>query len=311
MNKNRKLAYLALIINAIIWGAALPIVKPSLSYVTPYQYLFYRYLFAVPFSILPLIYLFRKIKPSLKTILTIVGMELIAVTGALSFLYEGLKRTTSIEATLIANTAPVFIIIGGVLFLKEKEERHELFGLILAIIGMILLTFEPVISGRNNFQSFSLTGNLLVLGQNALWATYLLLAKKYYKKISKLLIGFTSLWIGLISFFLLTLITSPESSFNIFIQTNIENISIPSVFLASIYMAILGSIVANTAYVFGNNLIEASEASLFTYLQPLIAIPIATLWLHEPINSIIILALILTTSGVIVAERRKTKLKKT
>lgn len=305
MKKSRKLAYIALLVNAVIWGAALPVVKPALNHVTPYQYLFYRYLLAVPFSIPPLVFLFKKYKPSLRSLFTILGLELIALTGALSFLYEGLKRTTSIEATLIANTAPIFIIIGGVLFLKEKEERHELIGLILAIAGMIILTFEPLISGRNSLQSFSLTGNLLVLGHNSLWATYLLLAKKYYKNIPKLLIGFISLWIGLASFFLLTLLTDPQPSFAIFIQSNINNLALPSVFFASIYMAIFGSIVANTAYIYGNNLIEASEASLFFYLQPIIAIPLATLWLNESINFIIILALILATSGVIIAERRK------
>lgn len=316
MTKNRKLthpsqtsrrrkAYLALLINAILWGAALPIIKPALNHVSPYQYLFYRYLLAIPFSIPPLIFLIRKYKPKAKTFLTIIGMELIAITGALSFLYEGLKRTTSLQATLIANAAPILIIIGGVIFLKEKEERHELTGLIFAIAGMTLLILEPLISGRNHLGGFSLTGNLLVLGHNFFWATYLLLAKKFYKNIPKLLIGFTSLWIGLISFFILAFITSSELSLASFFQSNIENLQIPSVFFASIYMALFGSIVANTAYIYGNNLIEASEASLFSYLQPLIAIPLATLWLKEPINFIIIIALVLTTSGVIIAERRK------
>lgn len=306
-SQRRKRAYLALLINAIIWGAALPVVKPALSYVTPYQYLFYRYIIAVPFSIPFLVLLFQKYKPKLKTIFTILALELIPITAALSFIYEGLKRTTSLEATLIANASPIFIIIGAVLFLHEKEERHELMGLILAIAGVTLLTLEPVISGRNHL-GFSFTGNLLVLGHNLCWSSYVLLAKRFYKNVSKLLVGFLSLWVGLISFFLLTLLTSPATNSGL-IKEALLNLSIPSVLFASIYMAILGSIVAVPAYIYGNSLIEASEASLFAYLQPVITIPLATLWLKEPINFTIILALILSTSGVFLAERRPKKTK--
>lgn len=305
MTHKRKLAYLALLINAIIWGAALPIVKPALTFVTPYQYLFYRYALAVPFSIPFLIFLLRKYKPKLKTIFTIAALELLPITAALSFIYEGLKRTTSLEATLIANASPIFIIIGGVIFLHEKEERNEVIGLILAIAGITLLTLEPIISGKNHL-GFSFSGNLLVLGHNLCWSSYVLLAKKYYKNISKLLVGFISLWVGLVSFFALTLLTSPETTTN-FIQVSLTNLSIPSVLFASAYMAILGSIIAVPAYIYGNNLIEASEASLFSYLQPVITIPLATLWLKEPINPTIIFALILSVSGVILAERRSAK----
>lgn len=297
----RKRAYFALLLNALLWGAALPIVKPALSYVSPYQYLFYRYLIAAPLSIPFLIYLFRKYKPDLTTLLKIAALEFLAITAALSFLYEGLKRTTSIEATLIANASPIFIIIGGILFLREKEERNEVIGLILAIVGVTLLTLEPLISGRNQL-GFSLFGNLLVLAHNLCWAAYVLIAKRLYNNIPKLLVGFTSLWLGLISFLALTLLTGPSENF---IATTMQNIALPEVFLAASYMAIFGSIIAVPAYIFGNNLIEASEASLFSYLQPVVTIPLAILWLKESLNFIIIIALLLTSIGVFIAEKRK------
>ena len=300
----RTKAYLSLFLNALIWGAALPIVKPALEFVTPYQYLFYRYLIAAVLSLPILIYILIKTKPSLKHLITIVALESIGVTLALSFLYEGLKRTSSIEATLLANTAPLFIVLGGIIFLKEKEELHELIGLILALTGMVVLTLEPLLDSTPSF-SISLSGNVLILFQNIFWSAYVLLAKKYYKKTSKLLIGFISLWVGLFTFLPLSILFNPEL---LTISAHIAPFFNSNVLLATIYMGILGSIIAIPAYIYGNNLIEASEASLFTYLQPLITIPLATLWLNEPFTKTMLFALIITGIGVFVATNKKSLL---
>jgi drug/metabolite transporter (DMT)-like permease len=52
--RERYTAYGALILAEIIWGSFLVIVKPSLEFVSPQQFLFLRYLIALPF-ILPMI----------------------------------------------------------------------------------------------------------------------------------------------------------------------------------------------------------------------------------------------------------------
>lgn len=298
----RKKAHLALILNAIIWGAALPIVKPALEFVSPIQFLFFRYLIASFFSIPIIIYLLIKHKPSIKMILSIVVMEAFSIVLGHAILYEGLNRTTSLEASLIASTSPIFITLGGIFFLKEKEDRNEWIGLLIAILGTLLIIFDPVISGNLKVKSFSLLGNALVLGYVAIWTIYMLLAKKIYKTIPKSLIGFISVWVGVTSFYFLTSSSLPDTS-NLF-----TNLTLPSVFFAATYMGILGSIVAVPAIIYGNNRIEASEASLFSYLQPLVYIPLSVLWLKESITPTIIVALVLIAIGVYTAERRKPKL---
>jgi len=301
VTKQRKLAYLALLINTVVWGAALPIVKPALEFVTPFQYLFYRYLLAAMVSLPILVYLICRLRPSLTQLMTIVGLEVIGVVGALSFLYEGLKRTSSLEATLIANAAPILVIVGGILFLKEKEEPQEFVGLILALIGMLILTLEPLFFPNGGKQASSVFGNMLVIGHNLLWAVYLLLAKRVYRKVPKLLVGLVGLWVGLIGFYLLFMFATPMAALP---QVALSGLRVPSVLIASLYMGIFGSLIGWTAYIYGNDKIEASEASLFGYLQPLVTIPLATLWLKERLNLVMVAALILTTVGVFIAERR-------
>lgn len=288
---SRAKAYLALLIMAVIWGAALPIVKPSLNFISPFQFLYLRYLLATPLLLPVLIYYLIKIKPSWKTILTIAALEFLGTAVNLPLLYFGLKLTSSIEASLIGAAGPVFIVLGGIIFLHERETKREWRGLTLSFLGTLTLIVEPLLTGRNHGLGFSLLGNGLVLSYNLIYVIYVLLAKVHYKKIPKILVSSLSYPIALLSFWILLLISglSPDPGL----------LKIPAVALAAGYMAIFGSIIAWTLFLYGQNLIEASEASLFTYLQGVVAIPVAWLFLGETPTWPMGLAIILIAYGII------------
>lgn len=292
----RHKAYIALLINALLWGIALPLVKLALPYTTPFRWLFYRYLFAAPASLPFLLYYWIKIKPSLKQLITIIILELIGTVLVLGLLYAGLKLTSALNAALISNTIPIFVTLGGILWLKEKQEKREWLGLSLAIAGTTILTLEPLTAAAGHSGSVPLLGNSLILLQSLIGAAYLLLAKTHYRSLPKLLISSLSFWLSLISFYILSLIQSPGSVWT--------DLSTPIVLVAALYMGILGSLVAATLYIYGQNLIEASEASLFTYLQPLISIPLSIWWLNDKLSPSIILGIIVIACGVYLAERR-------
>lgn len=295
---NRHLAYIALLTNTVIWGAALPIVKPALSFVSPFQYLLLRYLIALIFIFPVFLYLVLKHHPALKTLIKIGFLESFVLVFGHSILYLGLDLTNSLDASLIGITSPIFITIGGVLFLHEKEERHELVGLILAVAGTLVVTLEPF-SGNSSHLT-SLSGNLLVLGYVLVWTFYNLIAKRMYPQLPKLLIVSTGLLFATPILGLLMWFTQPasiSSAFSLFTHN-------PSVSFAGFYMAILGTLLAIPTYIYGLSAIEASEASLFGYLQPLIFIPLAVIWLKEPLRSPIIIGLALILLGVYIAEKR-------
>ena len=299
----RTKAYLALLTTTLIWGAAFPIIKPSLSVISPYQFLYFRYLIAAPLTLPILFYFLYKIRPKLKTILKVALLELFGAPIALSILYLGLTKTTAIEASLISATSPILITLGGIIFLKEREEKLEWIGLTISFFGTIILIFEPLLTGKNFSTNFSFSGNLLILTYNLLIAAYYLIAKKFYQNLPKLMVTSISYSISLISFFIfLTLINQSISP---------TLLSIPSVAIAAFYMAILGSIVALATRLYGQSLIEASEASLFTYLQGVVAIPFAIWLLNESITWPQIVAMIIISLGVFLGEYRpKRKLAK-
>lgn len=298
LKKPRLLAYLALLGNTLVWGLALPIVKKGFEAgLTPVSFLIGRFALAIIFSLPIIIYLELKHKKirkhfTFKNILKIIPLEILGTFLALYLLYQGLDRTSAIESSLIAITWPVLVTLGGIFFFKEREEKHELTGLILAIIGTIILVGEPLI--RNSGFTGTLTGNLYVLGQNFAIAAYYLLAKKHYQGVNKWLVTHISFWVGLISFTTLSLIQGQPLMW----QPGLW----PSI--AVIYMGIFGSIIGLTLYLIGQNNIEASEASLFTYLQPVFSVPMAIFLLKESIHPTEIIALAIIIFGVYKAEKR-------
>src|SRR3989344_6818034 len=187
MTKDRKIAYLALLGNLILWGLAIPIAKRGFADgLTPSAFLLGRFILAAAFS-LPIILAMRH-RPDVRTtfqpknVLSIIILEILGTVLSLWLLYEGVARTSGVEASLIAITWPIFVVIGAVFFLKEKEERHELVGLALAIAGTVLLVLKPLIDSG---LSGNVIGNLLIVGQNIAISAYYLLAKRLYKNWNK------------------------------------------------------------------------------------------------------------------------------
>ncbi len=308
MKPSRSLAYLALILNAAIWGAALPIVKPALEYVTPYQYLFYRYLIGTIFIFPLFIYLIKRHPLKPRQLLIIIALESLVMVIGHSLLYLGLDLTTSLEASIIGITSPVFITLGGLFFLKEKEERHEAVGLFIALAGTLIVTLEPYLSS-NRLSLGGTQGNLLVLSYVLIWTFYNLVAKRIYPKINKLLITSIGLFSSTLALGFLVLLDQPLSPLAALnFHTNL--LFQPSVLFASLYMGTLGTIAAVSLYIYGLSHIEASEASLFSYLQPLVAIPLAVVWLSEPFSLLSSAGLIFIAFGVIIAQIRTSTRKK-
>jgi len=295
--KDRRTAYILLLITTIIWGASPAIVKNSYDITTPFRFLLYRYVVAFVCSIPIIFYYLRKVKNNLNIFIRVIILELIGVTLALGLLYVGLDKTSSIESGLIITAGPIFTIIGGIIFLKEREEKNEIIGLMIALIGTVILTIVPLLLGQGGKFKFSIEGNIILLAVNVVTAVYYLLAKKYYKGYPKFYLSSISFLVGLVSFFILALIEAGSlTSLRDLIASDIKHFS---VIFAAVYMGTLGSMIALTFYIIGQDKIEASEASLFNYLQPIIFIPLGVFWLSEAVHPLQIIALIVILAGVI------------
>lgn len=288
MTKKRKRAYVALITTAVIWGFAPPIIKYTLGFISPISFLFYRFLIVALLLALPLIIRLKKVKLSFEKLKKYLFLGFLGTPLALILLFTGMAQTTAIDASLIWIMAPVLVILGGALFLKEQVTKKEQIGISLALAGTLITIIEPLLATGLSL-SQHLWGNTLVFFGTAVWALFTLLTKK--EKLDPFVLSTSSFWVGLLAilpFFL----RQPSLTFS------------PQAFFGVFYMAIFGSMVAYFTYIYGVSQIEASEATIFTYLQPLFAVPAAALFLGETITLPFLIGALLIGLGVFICEQR-------
>lgn len=292
----RTFAILALLLTSIIWGVAGPVIKLTLPFLPPFTFIFFRLIIA-SFIFLPLFLREHKKHPIDERDfphLFLVG--LFGITLNLGLLFLGLEKTSAIEGGLIGATTPVLLLLAGWWFLKEKVNRKEKIGTVLALLGTLVIVFEPIYRGEVLDHTFSLTrttGNVLVLLGNLAWVAYTILSKEISKKYSALTVTFISIIVGLVTFLPLSLV-------EVFVFQKIPVFNQISV-AGLLYMSILSLGAAYFLFEWGLRKLEACETGVFAYLQPVFTFPAAYLILGELIPSLLWPAIIITALGVIIA----------
>lgn len=138
--RSRHLALGALILGATILGVSPILVR--LSDLGPTASAFHRVFLA-----LPLLFLWRRIErgrtdagpPLAPAALPGLAFAGLLFAGDLGFWHWSLKFTTVANATLLANFAPIFVVLGGFLLFGERVSVRFLVGMALAIGGAALL----------------------------------------------------------------------------------------------------------------------------------------------------------------------------
>jgi len=300
---SRSRAYLALLGNALIWGLAVPLAKRGFEEVGPMTFLFYRYLFAT-LAGLPIIIIFRKklrhIKdnPLSHILPELIGIAILSNILAHWFLYTGLSKTSALETSLLTTSIPILISVGGAVFLKETITGKEKLGTSIAFLGSIIIALEPLWFKNYGFTFPHTLGNLMVLGYNLSWTAAVLWMKKVAKKYHPFILTYAFFVISLVGFLPLAYLENPQFLTQSYLQ-------FPKAFLASFYMGTLGSLGAFSLYQYGQSIIEASEASLFTYLTTIFSALLAIFWLNEKLTLPFVIGGVIVVIGVALAESRR------
>lgn len=295
----RVTAYILLIASTCLWGIGGPIVKYSFQYVTPFEFLFWRFLL-VSVVCTPLLFLYCKKNPyPVKLLPKLIFLGFLCNGISLGLAFWGMNLTTVVEATIIASLTPMFVAVFSAYFLREPLGRAKQIGIVIAISGTVVAIAKPLISG--NYSPSAFGGNLLIILSGLFWVAFVLLSKKWEtQSLKPFHIVCTSAFVAVLSFTLVLLVTN-----------NFPQLSAlaPQATLGISYMAVFGTLVAFTAYATALKYIDAGDADIFSYLSPIWSIPLAIFWLGEKFDPILILSALLIITGVFLAER-KVRLKK-
>ena len=164
-------AELFLLFTAIFWGLSFPLIKIGLIYVSPFAFVFYRFLITTIIFII----IFRKKLPGIKFKELKYGF-ILGIYLYIGFITQtiGLKYTTAANSAFITGTNIVLIPFVQILLVKTKPKIENIIGIIIVVIGLFFLT--EIKNANFNY------GDFITLFCAISFAIYIVLLDKYYKK---------------------------------------------------------------------------------------------------------------------------------
>lgn len=298
---HRTTAYLYLFLVSVIWGAASPVVKHTLTWFTPWIFLTYRFFISTLITIPYFRYHRIRLPKKPRDLWLVIAISFLSGPVTLGLFFLGLSKTSALTGSLLTTMGPLLLILGGAYFFRDRITRQEKTGITVAVLGTLFTAFSPFILNGHNHVIGRFEGNLLMIGATIADISAALLAKKAMQRgIDASLLAQLQFILGFVLYLPAILLFYPNG----FIIQSIASAPLAA-HLGVFYMAVLSGTLAYTLRNIGLRKIEVSESALFSYLQPLWAAILAVLWLKEAMTPAYLMGGIIIATGVIIAESKK------
>ncbi len=302
--KNKNLVpYLKLLFCVFAWGASFIATKVALRELSPVSLVWLRFLIGV--IILGAAVYSRKQ-------LSLPGWKDLGYLALLGFIgitfHQWLQSTALLTAQAtttgwIVATSPIFIALLGWLFLKEKLGWLRSAGIALAALGVLLVVSQgnllSLASGH-----FGSAGDVLILISALNWAVFSVLSRSGLKRFPAARMMFYVMAIGWLLSSLLFLAVPGQAGHGLNEFTHLT-------LNAWLGIGFLGVICSGISYVFyydALQVIPASQAGVFLYLEPLVTLVVAAILLGEPLLVISLLGGVVILLGVWMVNRPELKI---
>ena len=285
---------LALIIANIIWGFASPIFKWSLTNISPFTLAFLRFFIAaILFGIMLRKNLALPIKDK-KDLKLLIIHAVTGITGNITFFFLGLQLTLAMNVPVIASSQPIMVFLFAYFFLHEKFKFNKVLGMLIGTIGILGIVLEPIYYKGLDGNAL---GNFLIVIATISGVIGMLTGRTIFQKYNPLVLTFWAFVISAISFL------PPAIAENIQNPTLLASLDIRGI-VGIIFGSVFSSALAYGLFAYGLSKIQASEASLFIYIDPIAGTILSYFMLHEPITLPFLIGALLIFAGIFIAEHR-------
>lgn len=288
---SKPLPYLALFAAHLIWGLNFVVAKVTLGEIPSTSLAFLR--FSIAFLlILPFLIALKKEHKQIKLehLPKLIGIGLLMVAFTILLFFEGLKRTTAINASVLSMCIPILSVIGGWWFLKEKIYSINLIGILIGFAGAVVVVGLPILF-TGNIDPTILLGNILILLSGVSFVAGAILSKQMLKSYPALFITGFSFFIGALVFLVPAIFEYVNN------PSWINNVSVLGI-LGLTFMVLLSSISAFFLLNWGLAKTNIVQSNLFQYIEPAIAATIAVPLLGERISFSFIIGTCLIILGM-------------
>ncbi|MBU7593043.1 DMT family transporter [Metabacillus halosaccharovorans] len=284
---NKYAASLYATMSITFWGVSFVSTKAVLDKLDPFTLLVIRFGIGAVFLFILLMILNEKLDINMTYIPHLIVLGILGVFIHQVIQASALLTIDASSAGWMISLSPIFTVILSMIFLHEKMTLFKAIGMILALFGVFLVTtagseqtFEPVLN----------IGYFLMLLSTLNWAIYSVLLKKLSIPLSPLVITFYMSTIG----FILTLpFLIRNKGWESLSHLQTEEWA---------HLFFLGIFVSGVAYWYwakALHVLEATQVSVFLYLEPLATLIAAVVLLHEKIILISVIGGIIIIIGVV------------
>lgn len=254
---------IALGIAILLWASSFVVIRAILPVFTPGHIALARFLIASILLVVPAVITHIKL-PALKDIPVIFLLGFLGI-----FVYHiaqnyGEITVTAGSAAMIMSSVPIFTAILATLFLGEKLRLWGWLSILVSFFGVYLIAL-----GEKEGMKFD-WGVILLLLAAISTSAFFVLQKSYLQKYGALHLVTYAIWAGT----LLLLIFAPG------LVEEIANAPTEAT-ISMIYLGIFPSAVAYFTWSYALSRAPTSIVASFIYLQPVLAIVIAWIWLNE------------------------------
>lgn len=278
---------IAVLTVAIVWGTTFLGIKIGVETIPPWFVAGIRQFLAA--LMLMVFLLFRK---ELKWIgrknfivqITLSSLMLIMANG-LTTVAEA--HVSSSLASLVSSMSPIMVLIGSLMFGLEKFSYRSLAGILLGFSGVVFIFWNGISDLANpNYLSGIFLLFLAICG----WAGGTIYTKKIQYRNENLFLNlfYQFAFAGIVQL-VFAFIFSENSDFSTWSARSI---------LATLYLALFGSVAAYFAFNYALKRLLPTQVSMLSYVNTVIAIFLGWLVLNEEITLKFILAAVLIISGV-------------
>ncbi len=288
-DKSKVFFLFILVFQQVLGALTFPIAKYGLAIIEPFTFAFYRFVLSA--LVLLVVTRFRSRTPPIekKDYWKIIGLGLLAIPLNQSAYLFGQKLTGAGHGALLYATAPIWIFLGGLVYLKEKFAARRVVGVVLGLMGVTII----MTSGAIELGPKYLLGDMIIFIAVLAWSAFTILGRPLVLKYGAFRVTAYALASGSAMYF-------PFGFYRAVIFD--YNSAHLGAWLTVVYAALGVSVAAYVLWCWLLKYMEATKIAVFHNLQPVVASGAAFIFLNEPIGWPFIIGGIIVLSGVIITE---------
>lgn len=262
---SKRVAILETAMTAFLWGTSFPVIRFGIAQgIEPVLFAFLRFTLAAPIMVIVASIRGRGL---IKKI-TDRSIWLLGILNAIGFVSQfiGQAYTDASISALLVNLSVIIAAIGGSIFLGERFNKWKIYGVLMAVIGVLFVTTKGDVALLSRGE---LVGDILCLITATTWGTYVIYSKMKTDNIDWDPISVTTGIVIITALFLSPVLFFSRPKINL------------ELFLVVVYTAIMNTVIPFILYQSALMHLTASSSSIILMLEILTAMIISNLFLGE------------------------------